>query len=406
MSRPISSGRSLKGPVILVLGVIAVLAFMLTFGSLAENVDASELAVFQSPTGNLTCHVDPGWKWQGFADVTKYPRRGIYTFDGKTIQVDGQPFEGARITFNDAAESALGGSIQYEYPLDCENILDLHTQYRSAEAVQQQLIEAVVDNAILMTGTLLSSKESYAERRADMMFWVEDQIRNGIYQTTQVETIETDPLTGETRTTRVAQISRDEDGNVLRQGEGQLNAFGVIPRTFAPTDVIYPPRVRKQIDTQQDNIMAVQTARAEALKAEQEKITVAQQGEANATRAKWEQEVEKARRVTEAEQKREVARLDQEAAEFEKAAAIARGQGEAEARRLVMQADNALDRRLQSYERIMVAFAENFKNLPVPTVVMGESEGGGERAADLINLLTAKTARELGVSINPGDQRR
>ncbi|MCH8308457.1 MAG: transcription termination/antitermination protein NusG [Proteobacteria bacterium] len=41
-----------------------------------------------------------------------------------------------------------------------------------------------------MTGPLLSSTESFAERRTDLIFWVEDQVNNGTYQTRTEEVVE------------------------------------------------------------------------------------------------------------------------------------------------------------------------------------------------------------------------
>lgn len=378
---------------------------LVSFQSMIETVAADEIKIIQYPTGTLTFNTQPGWAFQFFGDVTTYPKRGHYDFDGKVVKIDGQELHGARITFNDGAESALSGSIQFDYPLDEENLRDIHTTYGSHEAFSQQLVEVVTDKSIFMTGPLLSSKQSYSENRSDMIRWAEDQVVGGVYRTRTREVTEVDAITGESRTRTVAEIVMDPDtGLPLRQEMPQLAEYGVTPRNFSVTDVLYPERVREQIATQQENIMAVETAIAEAKQAEQRAKTVEEQGRANAARAKWEQEVVKAKAVTEAEQKREVAELDKEAAEFEKAANIARGQGEAERRRLVMAADNALDARLQAYVEVMTAFAVNFKNLPVPQVVMGEAAGGGERAADLISLLTTKVAQDLAVKATPGQR--
>lgn len=148
--------------------------------------------------------------------------------------------------------------------------------------------------------------------------------------------------------------------------------------------------------------MAVETKIVEARQAEQDAITAEQQGRATAARARWEQEAIKARLVTEAEQRRDVAALDQEAADYERQANILRGEGEAERKRLVMEADGALQQKLDALIAINRVYAENFGNLPVPSVIMGSdgnSVASDTRALDLIDLLTAKAAQDLGLDL-------
>jgi hypothetical protein len=148
--------------------------------------------------------------------------------------------------------------------------------------------------------------------------------------------------------------------------------------------------------------MDVQTSIADAKKAEQNAITVAKQGEANAARSRWEQEVVKARAVTLGEQEKEVAKLNKEAAEFKKAEQILLGQGEAERKKLVMTADGALDKKLEAYKEVNANYAKaisEYKGNWVPSVIMGENSKGANGATDLINMLNAKTAMDLGINM-------
>ena len=78
--------------------------------NLAENVNADEIMVIQSPiSGELTWHTTPGIKWQGLGKVTKYPKRSIYEFQSK-------------VRFNDGGHAQMHGSIQYEMPTDPTNL--------------------------------------------------------------------------------------------------------------------------------------------------------------------------------------------------------------------------------------------------------------------------------------------
>lgn len=372
--------------------VLIVFIMLLIFsGKLFESVDAEEIAIIQGPiSGKLEQYVTPGIKWQGFGKVTNYYKLDTYEFK-------------VPIRFNDGGHGTMEGSLNYELPLDITNMTQLHIKYGSQHAIQKQLIETVTDKCVYMTGPLMSSKESYAEKRTSLIRFVEDQIIGGVYKTTQKEVRTKDPMTGQDKTITVVEIVNDEKGGFARQEEAVLRSYGIKVTNFAVKGLPYDETIEKQIKQQQDLIMQVQTAIASAKEAEQRSITVAKEGEANAAKAKWEQEVIKAKAVTEAQQNVEVAGLDAQAAAAEKRANILRGEGEAERKRLVMNADGALDKKLDALIQINTLYAtaiKDYKGNWVPTVQMGKDGNSGGGATALVDLLTAKTAKELGVSLD------
>ena len=370
-----------------VLGVLGLFAV----GSLFENVDADEIVVIQNPlSGHLAWYTDPGPKWQGFGKVTTYKKRSIYTFESK-------------IRFNDGAHAMLKGSIQYELPLSPRLLTAIHTRFGTQEAVEIQLVQTVVDKSIYMSGPLMSSKESYAEKRNDLIYYVEDQVAGGVYKTSQSEVQVPDPLTGAIKTVTVVNIRRGTNGLPLRQEVAVLSGFGVKPFNFSITSLDYDDTVEKQIGAQQTATAAVQTAMANARKAEQDAVTAEKKGQALAAEAKWAQEAVKATAVTAAEKDREVARLRAEAAAFTKQEQILLGEGEGTRRRLVMQADGALAQRLATYERVNKAYAEairGYQGAWVPNIMMGGQDGRPYNAAQsLMELFSVRTARDLSVDV-------
>lgn len=149
----------------------------------------------------------------------------------------------------------------------------------------------------------------------------------------------------------------------------------------------------------------VQTARSNAIKAEQDVITAQKQGEAEAAKAKWEIEVTKARQVTEAEARTAVARENVKAADLNKQASILEGQGEAEKKRLIMNADGALDKKLEAYVKVQARWAEAIQNYGgswVPTTVMGGGSGGGNAALNFMEIMGMKAAKDLAVDTKAG----
>ena len=148
--------------------------------------------------------------------------------------------------------------------------------------------------------------------------------------------------------------------------------------------------------------MAVQTAIAKAKEAEQRALTVGKEGEADAAKAKWEQEVEKAKLVTQAETRKKQAELDVLTAELNKRKQILEGEGEAAKRKLVMQADGALDKKLEAYVKVQEMWAnalKEYKGSLVPSYMSGGNNGSNNALNQFMELQNAKAMRDLNFDI-------
>lgn len=389
--------------------VIGLIAFGLFFlfalsGSLVETVDADEIAVIQAPiSGELKPYISPGLKFQGFGTVTKYKKESQYWFSALEDQ-GGKEDRSIRIRFNDGGHARMSGSVRWRMPMDEDNIEKVHMTYGSQKAVEQQLVRTVIEKAVYMTGPLMSSKESYAERRNDLISFIDDQASIGVYNTTTKEVKGTDPLSGKEKTFTVVEINTDSSGVFQRQEVSPLKDSGVSIYNLSLNTIKYNEVIEKQIAQQQNATMQVQTAIAKAKEAEQDAIRAEKEGQAKAARAKWEQEVIKAQVVTEGEQQKEVAKLSMEAAEYYKQEQILKGEGDAARKKLVMSADGALDKKLEAWVQVNQRYAEAIQNYQgnwVPTTVMGSNSGkstGG--AQDFIDLMMMKTAKDLSLDIS------
>ena len=163
--------------------------------------------------------------------------------------------------------------------------------------------------------------------------------------------------------------------------------------------------------------MDVQTSIADAKKAEQRVITVTKNGEADAAKSKWDQEVIKAKAETEAQQKYEVgviqAKQGFEVAQWERKAAVQNkqknildGQGEAEKRKLILSADGALEMKLDAMIQIQQAWATalgNYGGNIVPSWISGGqsyTQGGSNAANDFMNLMNMQAAKNLNLDMS------
>ncbi len=383
---------------------IALMVGIPTCGGLIETVDAGEIVVKQSAlSGELTFWKDPGPKFQWWGKVTHYKKSSQYWFSSKNDQGNAAD-QSIKLRFNDGGHGNLSGSVRYDLPMDDAHLKMLHEKYGSQEAIDQMLIRTVMEKSVYFSGPLMSSTQSYAERRNELIGFIEDQASRGIYKSSSHCEKQPDAVTKLEKTVCVVDLER-KGGNPVRVEPSPLEAYGIMLSNLSINDLSYDKAVNGQIEAQQRAFAEVQTAAAEARKAEQRAITVAKEGEANAAKAKWDQEVHKATAVTAAQQELEVAELARKTAEAKKAEQILLGEGEAARKRLVMSADGALAQKLEAWVTVNKNYADAFKEQPlVPQVVMGASSGGANSASamsQLVDVLAVKTARDLGLDLAP-----
>lgn len=317
--------------------------------------------------------------------------------------------------------SAIRSSASCLMPESPVHLEKIFKEYRTPERLFREVVVASAENVAKMTGPLMSSVESTSERRNELRFFLEDQIQNGVYKTKSREKKIKDPITGEDVTVMVMEIIEDPTapGGYARAEGSPINELGMKIKNLSIKSVDYADAVDAQIEAQREAFMKVKTAQADAKAAEQRALTVEQEGRAEAAKAKWEQEVIKAREVTKAEQEKavaetqaakklEVAKFDRMAAAEEKQANILRGEGEAERKRLVLEADGALAQKLATYRETQQYWADAFARYGgniVPNIVMGNGTTNGEGSSDMtsagigvqdfINIVGMKTLKDI-----------
>jgi len=406
---------SLTGLIVKIVGgVLVLLVGVWLVSSMVTTVGADEIVVKQDVIGGQL-HVwdTPGVHWQNFGTITRYKRSAQFWFSSR--EDEGKKTDDSiKVRFNDGGHGNISGSLRYYLPTDQNKMLQVHQAFHSMQAIDHELIQQVVNKGVYMSGPLMSSRESYAEKRADLINYITDQIQNGVYRTEHEQSKTTDPITGQEKVVDVVKpkLQEGQPNGIAREEESPLTRYGITASNITINNIEYDPTVEAQIKQQQEAIMAVQQAIVNAKKAEQDAITVEQQGKAAAAKAKWDQEVEKAKAVTAAEQDKavavtqatkdkEVAALALETAKLNAQQTITSAKADADAKRLQVQANNNLQDRLNAYVDVQKAWAAAYGNQrQTPDIQMGGSSSGGTSQA-LIDMLTAKTARDLGISNKP-----
>jgi hypothetical protein len=394
-------------------GILVLVFASVLISNTATTVGADEIVVKQNfLDGKLQVWNTPGVHLQNFGKVTRYKKSAQYWFSARSDEGRKED-DSIKVRFNDGGHGNVSGSLRYSLPQDEKKMVLLHSSYGSMAAIDHELVRQVVNKSVFMTGPLMSSRESYAERRNDLITFISDQVINGVYRTEHkpVETV--DPLTGQKKVVDFVQPKPNPrfPNGIEREEDSPLQRYGMDASNVTINQIDYDPQVEEQIKQQQQAIMAVQQALVNAKKAEQDAITTEKQGEANAAKAKWEQEVEKAKAITiaqkekevatlQAQKNKEVAALDLDTAKLSAERTITEAKADSDAKKLALAADNALNRRIDAYVEVQKAWATAYgAQRQTPDISLAGGGGGVSNA--LVDLLTAKAAKDLSVTTHP-----
>lgn len=386
---------SIKQITLISLSIIALIVCINYSGKMFEEVGAGEIVVIQHPiSGELDVYTTPGTYSQYLGVATHYKKRSNIWFSKADNQGDTSD-QSIKIRFNDGGHAQVSGSVSVELPLDRESIINFHTKYGSQEAIEHDLVTTVIQKAIYMTGPLMSSKESYAEKRNDLISYIEDQASHGVYKTTQKDVKQLDAFTNAEKMVTVVDIQKDAKGFSLRQEKSPIQNYNILLSNLSINGIDYDSSVEAQIKSQQALTMQVQTSIANAKKSEQDALTAEQKGKADAASAKWAQEVIKATLVTKAQQQKEVAALQAQAAilEAQKTRTDADAQAYANAR-LVSAGLSPIDK--AEYEmKTKIGVAEALAKITLPSTYMAGGTGNGQQSM-LEAILGANLLQQVG----------
>lgn len=385
----IMAGVSWMGKWIKVCAISLIL--LIVAAKMVFNVNNHEIVALTYPNGHVQFFTTPGVYAQWLGHLTSFNKREPY------------PFE-ERVQFNDGAYATIKGSVQYSISSDKSILYRMYQYYPTPDQIESGLIEANLKKAIILTGRTMSSKESYAERRGDLLTYMEDQLKHGPYLTNSyTKEIPDDLDNTKKKLITVVDLLKDDKaaGGLKRSEPGLTEQYGVDTSNFNFT-VTYEDKVEKQIEAMQAQTQAINQSIAEAKQAEQRAITAAKNGEANAAQAKWEQEKVNATQQAQNEQLVRNAELQKKEAEFMKAKLILEGEGEAQKKQLIMNADGALQQKLDAYKQVQGLWAKAFSEYQgqlVPSIVSGSGASQGNAGINFMEMMGAKAAKDLSLDL-------
>lgn len=369
---------------------IAVLAVITVacIGKIGEDVKNETIVVNQFPlTGTMEYWTTPGFKMQWFGKTTTYYKTSQLWFGSDNEDGDqmGNPIP---VIFNDASDGFIYGSLRVKLPTETVYLERIQTDYNGMDRLMQDLVRPTVTKVIYASGPLMSAFESYAEKKNDLIEYITDQLNNGVYKTTVRQEEIVDPVSGETKTVKIASLIEDPNapGGFKRSESSPFQYYGLEIGQVAVSKIDYSQKVRDQIAQQQEANMLIATSRSKTIAAQQEAIRAEEEGKMSATRAKWEQEKIKAVEVTKAEQEFEVARLAALKANEEAKKIKAEGEAEAYRQRKLVEAGLSPKERAEFEMKTKIGIAEAFAKTQWPSVVMMGGNGQSANPMDVIAL--------------------
>lgn len=412
---------SMKKLAVIVGSVVALLVVTLCASSIFETNVAGYVQVKQAAiSGTLTVKSDPGMYLQMFGDIHTYKEASTYYFTADTETGESRD-QSLPTQFNDGAKAKVSGSVRLLLPNnDSDAMINIHRKFKSMNGVMDRLVLPAMRKALFASGPHMSAAESYAERRNEFATLVEEQLLYGIIATEKESVVENDDLTGEDKTTyllhkttcKIEMYNPKCVNGYVRTQKSVFHEFDIRLTNFVIDDIVYPENVLAQIETQRAARMNIITKEAEAKEADARARKAIAEGRAKIAETRAVEEVaktqmivraeaSKAEAILAAEKVKAVAELEKEAAEFEKKKQILLGEGESTRKRLIMQADGALEKKLAALVTINANYANALaKAQPgalVPAFQMGTQSGGGSSATAFIDLLTAQAAKSLAI---------
>jgi len=360
-------GFKLKHLGYIMVAVMIIVALTLS-SYIVENNDAGYYKVKQAAvSGKMDVIKTPGFFMQSFADIHTYKISDTYDFNKEPISV----------RFSDASTANITGSIKFRLSLQDENILKLHQDFRSYEAVVEGIIRQVVMASLKQSATFFGAEEIYSTRRSEFIDLINDQIKEGIYSTTTKKLYDKDE-DGNAFIRSVVNVTRDAQGNAVFSEISAFKTYGIEIVQFVINDIDFDDKTDELIAKRKEADQEKVVAKAQAERAKQDTITATEKGKAFIAEAEAKALVEKKTAVINAEREKEVAEQNALKAVEEKKKIIAIGEAEAESSKLKVAAGLTPLEKATIDKDTSILVAHELAQIKLPAMmVIG---GGGDKS--------------------------
>lgn len=347
----------------------------------------------------------------------------------------GATIEAFPIVFLGNVDAKVESSARFRLPSG-EQFLKIAQEYRNPENFISTALVPAIKETLQATASLMSADDFYAGARSEFAAEFENQLNDGLYlikrkevrgprghlpsQTAILQAGTEQGSFGDNNASQfITEKVIDSKGIPVRKQQ-QFRKYGVEVVEARITNVDPNPQYKQRMVKVQQALAELAVARQNRLKEEEEKLLVTARGEREVEARRQETlrdqierttqaETEKQLAVINAEREKQRAEIEKQTAELlrDKAAITAQAtkitaDAEAHARKAVIEADGALQPKLDALVQINKVWAEAASQAPVPSVMMGGSGNGTSRQDEigqLMGILATKAARDLSLDM-------
>ncbi len=381
--------------------------------------NSTELIVLQHPFGGMSCVDGEGFYWQKFASAYTFQKAMSFYFNSSTEKVKGKEWEGndtdeddIEVTLSRNSKAWISGYLMYELPSDCKYLIKLRDKHHNDAQVKHDLVRNSVMSGVLKTAPMFTAEAAKVTNLAELEALAYDQITIGEYLT--VTRPERELVSEEERDSagkvikkaeyaeyKVTSLKLDSNGQRIIMTPSTLNEFGVKITQFKIRGVKLDSVSQNQLDVIKKRETQRVTNITEAETAKQLAITNEANGRANAAKAKWDAEAEKARVIVKmeqsrdsaklvAERERDVARLNAEKAGYQADSTEKAAKAEAVKNKALVIAGLTPQQKAEYEMRTKIGVAEALAKSTHPLVpeimFAGDNKGGASTAMDAVGL--------------------
>ncbi|MEL7004247.1 MAG: SPFH domain-containing protein [Bacteroidota bacterium] len=397
--------------------------FLISLNGLFFYSKAGYSYLVQYPNGKQIAELRPGYHLKWWGEVVPWKKVVTVKFvTDEEKKQDNQTYSGNRrvipVRFNDAVKADIALSARFRLPEDPKLFLKMALEFRNQDnLVNGSLIPSCMEIA-KNSARLISAQEYIAGRGGELESAVLDQLEKGMYilEAEEIKPMGTDSITAleENRTIERGTIVRyqvskrkNPDGTVMTK-KHPIAEYGIIVSQATVEDVDPELKFKELLGKQRDAAAQASIEKERAKQAEYEKQRIIAEGEAEKAKIKVGMEKEQitALITMETEKKREQVNVEKSKLELQSARLKAQevkvlADAEAYKKKKVMEADGALEMKLQTFEKVHEAYANAIAGTQlVPSTYIGGGSGKGTPSSlDFINLATANMAKDLDVKI-------
>lgn len=412
------------------------------FGAVSYN-DAGYQQHVRTIFGTETSALETGWYFEGWGASTAWPKY-ITVAHTSAVDAEGSAITGPyRVRLADNWTGDVTQSTRYQIPSDEAQFLDMARAFRTPERLITTTLRPAVTASLDSVANMFTMEEYYAGGARDQ-FKTEfsDAVEKGRARVRQVQmstnellnqggqspnddaaTVDTANV-GDTEVRRTMMVKvTDSSGNDIRIAHDYAQ-WGIIVAQAILENLDPDDRFEDQIQARKDAASRRIVAREQRLEQEEQRLLAIQAGETDIAKRQAAARTEQIQRTTDAETEkqlaliaaerqreeadiaRQTAAINLERARIDAESVTVAADAEAYAKSAILEADGALQQKLDAWVEAQQVWASAAAQINVPTTVFnsGGAEGTAGNALSTVDqfmsMMMVKTAQDLQVSPN------